>query len=106
MHPKENQFMLMIHPFLISRNLLLSCTTTNVFAFNKCSVNDMLAIDPNARVEYTINNTDQELEYNVNNVRNETCRTTLFRSCSRAMTEPISVKLHRCHCHHRPGRKG
>ena len=72
----------------------------------KCSVNDMLAIDPNTGVEYTINNTDQELEYNVNNIRNETCRTTLFRSCSRAMTEPISVKLHRCRYHHRPGRKG
>ena len=28
----------------------------------KCSVNDMLAIDPNAQVEYTINNTNQELE--------------------------------------------
>ena len=68
----------------------------------KCSVNDMLAIDLNAQVEYTINNTNQELGYNVNNIRN----TTLFWPCSQAMTKAISVKLHLCHCHHWPGRKG
>ena len=39
----------------------------------KCSVNDMRAIDSNAQVEYTIHNTDQELGYNINNIRNKTC---------------------------------
>ena len=72
----------------------------------KCSVNGMLAIDLNAQVEYTINNTDQKLQYNVNNIRNKTCWITPFWSCSWAMTEPISVKLHHCHCHRWPGRKG
>ena len=107
MHSKENKFMLMIHPFLILRNLLLSCTTTNVFALQMfckwyaCHWSECLSW-----IYHYINNTNQELGYNVNNIRNKTCWTTLFWSCSWAMTEPILVKLHCCHCHHQPERKG
>ena len=66
----------------------------------------MLSIDQSAQVEYTINNADQELGYNINNIRNDPCWTTLFQSCSWAMTKPISVKLHCCHCHCQSWRKG